>query len=121
MGHPYILVVDDDASIRQLVLAVLGDMDYPVRSAQDGRAALQLAGEETPALVLLDMRMPIMDGWEFSRRLREDVGDVPVIVMTAARDAADWAREVNAKGYVAKPFELDDLIRAVEGALPQSA
>ena len=47
--------------------------------------------------------------------------DVPVIVMTAARDAADWAREVNAKGYVAKPFELDDLIRAVEGALPQSA
>jgi len=121
VADPYILVVDDDASIRDLILAVLEDLDYPTRAAENGREALQIATEQVPLVVLLDMRMPVMDGWEFSRRLREEVGDVPVVVMTAARDAADWAREIEARSFVAKPFDLDDLIRAVEDALPQTA
>ena len=63
------------------------------------------------------MRMPVMDGWEFSRRLREMLDEVPVVIMTAAANAAGWAAEINARGKVAKPFDLDELSRVVEKTL----
>ncbi|MBI3970836.1 MAG: response regulator [Chloroflexi bacterium] len=71
-----------------------------------------------PLLVLLDMRMPVLDGWGFARRLRERGMDLPIVVMTAAQDAKCWAQEIGAAGYVPKPFELPDLINAVERACP---
>jgi two-component system chemotaxis response regulator CheY len=70
-----------------------------------------------PALILLDMRMPVLDGWEFARILKEQGITVPVLVMTAARDARRWAQEIGAQGYIAKPFHLPDLVAAVENAL----
>lgn len=117
MVGEYVLVVDDDPSIRTLVTRLLEDESYETRAAEDGRAALAIVEERTPELVLLDMRMPVMDGWEFARRLRESRGDVPVVVMTAARDAALWAHEIGARGHISKPFDLDDLIRVVRDAL----
>ena len=65
-------------------------------------------------LVILDMRMPVMDGWAVARALRGQGIDVPIIVMTAAESAKRWADEVGAEGYLSKPFGLDELLAAVE-------
>ena len=109
------LVVDDDAAIRELVEIVLTSGGYAVRTAQDGAAALQLASEARPSLILLDMRMPVMDGWEFARAYRQQIrSPAPIIVLTAARDAAARAAEIGADGYLAKPFNVLELLEIVE-------
>jgi CheY-like chemotaxis protein len=66
------------------------------------------------ALVLLDMRMPVLDGWGFARRFRAAGKRSPIIVITAAENARRWAEEIGADGYLSKPFEIDALIAAVE-------
>jgi CheY-like chemotaxis protein len=68
--------------------------------------------------VLLDMRMPVMDGWSFMRAIRERGLEVTVVVMTAATDARRWASEIGAQGVLAKPFELDELTNAVRRLTP---
>lgn len=112
MSH--VLVVDDDASIVNTVSAVLGDEGYDVATASNGQLALRHLEDQVPALVLLDMRMPVMDGWQFAQEVRRRGLDVPIVVMTAAQDAARWAGEIGADGFVAKPFDIDDLLGAVE-------
>jgi two-component system chemotaxis response regulator CheY len=110
-----VLVVDDDESILDFVREALEDEGFEAVTATDGAEALDLADRQPPDLILLDMRMPIMDGWEFARIYAERPGPhAPVIVMTAARDAADIATEIHAQGYLAKPFTLDDLLSLVE-------
>ena len=108
-GRP-VLVVDDDDQIRSLVRATLEEEGFPVAEAGDGRAALEMAATVDPCLILLDMRMPVMDGWAFAAAYRERFAQrAPVVVMTAARDARAWADEVGADGVLPKPFDLDDL------------
>jgi two-component system chemotaxis response regulator CheY len=109
-----ILVVDDDASIRQTVREILDFEGYAVETAADGLEALQAVERGEPSLVLLDMRMPELDGWGFARAIRERGIQLPILVMTAAENARSWADEIGADGYVAKPFELDELLAAVE-------
>ena len=109
-----VLVVDDDDTIRELVQMALADEGYDVVSAPHGAAALDLVGQIDPDVILLDMRMPVMDGWEFARQYRERPGPhAPIIVVTAAVDAADRAAQIGADGYLPKPFELDDLLDLV--------
>jgi len=109
-----ILVVEDDDSIRDLVDLVLSSAGYEVLTASDGAAALQVIGGARPDLVLLDMRMPVMDGWEFARRYRaRPEPHAPIVVLTAARDAADRAAEIQANGYLGKPFDVDELLTLV--------
>ncbi len=108
-----ILVVDDDESIRDMVAEVLLSAGYSVRSAGDGESALALLEVEHPALVLLDMRLPKVDGWEFARRLKGRGVRVPILVMTAFHDAARAADEIGADGYISKPFEIDELLMRV--------
>ncbi len=111
---PRILVVEDDDSIRDLVDLVLSGAGYEVLTATDGAAALQVVGTTRPDLVLLDMRMPIMDGWEFARRYRaRPEPHAPIVVLTAARDAANRAAEIHANGYLGKPFDVDELLALV--------
>jgi CheY-like chemotaxis protein len=112
-GAP-ILVVDDDPSILAVVSEVLDLEGYPVRTAKDGAEALAVVAQEPRSLVLLDMRMPVLDGWGFVRALRQQEIALPIVVMTAAQDARGWAEEIQAQGYLAKPFELLDLLAAVE-------
>src|SRR5687768_233387 len=114
MADRPILVVDDDASIRQTVREILDLEGYPVETASDGREALRVVERDAPSLVLLDMRMPELDGWGFAREIRERGIELPILVMTAAENARSWAAEIGADGYVAKPFELDELLAAVE-------
>jgi CheY-like chemotaxis protein len=111
--HP-ILVVDDDATILFSVAELLELEGYVVATATNGAEALEKTGVLRPGLVLLDMRMPVLDGWAYARALRDRGVDLPIVIMTAAHDARRWADEIGADGYIAKPFEADALIAAVE-------
>ena len=109
-----VLVVDDDAGIRDLVDLALSDQGYEVLAAADGQAALALVGRTAPDVILLDMRMPVMDGWAFARAYRAQPGPhAPLIVCTAARDAAASAAQIQAAAYLAKPFHVRDLVSCV--------
>jgi two-component system, chemotaxis family, chemotaxis protein CheY len=115
-----ILVVDDDPTILATVSETLDLEGYPVLTAANGAEALEAFERESPALVLLDMRMPVLDGWGFVRLARERGLDPRVIVMTAAADARRWASEIGAQGVLAKPFDLEDLLVAVRRLGPGS-
>jgi two-component system, chemotaxis family, chemotaxis protein CheY len=109
-----ILVVDDDEVILAAVAGILVQEGFNVDTATNGSEALDCVERTHPDCVLLDMRMPILDGWAFARILRERDIDLRIVVMTAAHDARTWAEEIGAKAYLAKPFDLDDLIAIVE-------
>ena len=113
MSEAPILVVDDDPTILATVSEALDFEGFRVMTATNGAEALELVDRNWPSLVLLDMRMPVLDGWGFMRAVRERGLNLTVVVMTAAADARRWAREIDAQGVLAKPFELDDLLGAV--------
>ena len=116
-GRP-ILVVDDDPNILATVADALDLEGYSVVTATNGQEALDALKDgdnpRRPHLVLLDMRMPVLDGWGFMRAVRERGLSLSVVVMTAAADARRWAREIEAHDVLSKPFELDELIAAVQ-------
>ncbi len=120
MREVRVLVVDDEPDIRATVSAMLEIEGYDVAEAANGVDALQAIEGHPPDVILLDMRMPVMDGWGFAAELRRRGHSTPIVVMTAARDAAHWAAEIAAAAFVAKPFGFDDLITAVEQVAPTS-
>jgi DNA-binding response OmpR family regulator len=106
-----VLVVEDDADLAALVAMILDDAGFTVRSAPDGRQALACVAERMPALILLDMRMPVMNGWEFAREFQARHGRAaPIVVVTAAENARLRAEEIGADGWLEKPFELEDVV-----------
>lgn len=113
-GSTRILVVDDDAGIRGTVQAILEDEGYTVSSAVNGIEALESIRQARPTLVLLDLQMPVMNGWEVLQRLRESQTGIPVVFMTAGFRAQAEAERYSADGHLAKPFDLDDLLNVVE-------
>lgn len=111
----HVLVVDDDRGIREFVRTVLADEGYAVTEATDGQEALERVEAQRPDVILLDMRMPVMDGWEFARTYRQRPGPhAPIVIVTAALDVAKDAKEIGADGFLAKPFQLDDLLDLVQ-------
>jgi CheY-like chemotaxis protein len=110
----HILIVDDDPAIRNVVADILEMSDYSVRMATNGLEALNEIQTHPPALVLLDLMMPVMDGWEFLRRIQGEPLRVPVAVMSAARDAGSVSDELGAQAFLPKPFELDDVLLVVD-------
>lgn len=118
MPEVHVLVVDDEPDIRATVSAMLEIEGYGVTEAANGADALHRVEEHPPDVILLDMRMPVLDGWGFAAELRRRGHRTPIVVMTAARDAAHWAGEIAAAAFVAKPFGFDDLISAVEEVRP---
>jgi CheY-like chemotaxis protein len=114
MAQPHILVVDDDTAIRSFVEMALDGEGYAVSTAVNGAHALALTSKMRPDLILLDMRMPIMDGWTFARAYRGQAGPhAPIVVITAALDAGARASEIQADGFLGKPFDLDELLGIV--------
>src|SRR5919202_736818 len=110
-----VLVIDDDEGIREVVAMAASAIGYEVVSVGDGAAALERLATSQPAVILLDMRMPGMDGWAFVQAYEHlPEPRAPVIVMTAAQDAAMCAAEINAATYLAKPFDLVDLHACIE-------
>ena len=114
---PLILVVDDDHAIRSTVIDILNSEGYNVLSAANGAEALELVELHNPDLVLLDMRMPVLDGWGFAKALAARSLSLPIVVMTAAQDARQWGREVAAVGVLAKPFDVGEMLDIVEQVL----
>ncbi len=113
--QPIVLVVDDEEIIRTVVGDALQDEGYRVVEASNGREALEAAAQHRPAVILLDMRMPVLDGWGFVREYRSRPGPhAPIVVMTAAQNAATWCDEVKGDACLPKPFEIDRLFDTVE-------
>ncbi|HVI96458.1 MAG TPA: response regulator [Anaeromyxobacter sp.] len=109
-----VLVVEDDPDLLALMEMILQDAGHHVRTAPEGRAALARVAEEMPGVILLDMRMPGMNGWEFAREFRARHGRAsPIVVVTAAENAAARAAEIGAEGWLAKPFDVGDVLSAV--------
>jgi DNA-binding response OmpR family regulator len=109
-----VLVVEDDQDLLALLEMVLSEAGHRVRTAREGGAALERVSEELPGVILLDMRMPGMNGWEFAREFRTRHGRAcPIVVVTAAENARLRAEEIGADGWLAKPFELDDVLALV--------
>jgi CheY-like chemotaxis protein len=118
MALAHVLVVDDDPDMQEVMALTLEVGDYRVSRASNGREALERVEAEMPDLILLDMRMPVMDGWTFAAELRRRHGRrAPIVVCTAAEDAQRRAREVDAVACLSKPFELEEMLRVVESVV----
>lgn len=116
---PVVLVVDDDPDILATIGQILDLEGYGVLRARNGQEAFVVLETERPALIILDLMMPVMDGWEFRRRLTDHpAGLTPVLIVSADRDLAGKAASLNAQGYIAKPFDLDVLVAAVQRFAP---
>ncbi|MEO8289976.1 MAG: response regulator [Gaiellaceae bacterium] len=120
-ARPVVLVADDDPDILTLIQVRLEKDGYDVLGAADGERALAVAFEHTPDLVLLDVMMPKLDGYQVTRQLRahEATRAMPVILLTARVQEADIARgvEAGADDYVKKPFSTQELRARVQAAL----
>lgn len=116
---PRVLVVDDDPDILEALSEILEGEGFAIRQARNGQEALQSLASDAPNLILLDLMMPVMDGWEFAERLhrRSDWAKIPVIVLSADRNVGSKARDLGALGYLAKPFELSELLALVQSSL----
>ena len=114
-----ILVVDDEESITQLLSTALRYEGFDVQTAATGREALREVESFRPDLVLLDVMLPDLDGFEVQRRLPGGVSRLPVVFLTARRDTEDRVRglTVGADDYVTKPFSLEELIARVRAVL----
>lgn len=115
MATEPILLVDDDPAIREFVSLVLEDEGYTVVSAPNGLDALRHIQQQAPALILLDMHMPLMNGWDFAEAYyTTNPPHAPIIVMTAGHSAHDAAAEIQANGVLPKPFDIDELLALVQ-------
>ncbi|MFQ5945214.1 MAG: response regulator transcription factor [Anaerolineae bacterium] len=113
-----VLVVDDEANIVELAQLYLSREGYEVVTAADGEEALEVWKREKPDLIVLDLMMPKMDGWEVCRRLRAE-SDLPIIMLTARGDEVDRVAglEMGADDYVVKPFNPRELVARVRAVL----
>jgi two-component system OmpR family response regulator len=114
-----LLVVDDEESLLDLLGDALRFAGYEVHTARSGFEALRVAADTSPALVLLDVNLPDLDGFEVCQRLRRDGSDVPVIFLTARDDPADLRNGFTRGGddYVTKPFSLEELNYRIQAVL----
>jgi chemosensory pili system protein ChpA (sensor histidine kinase/response regulator) len=113
-----VLVVEDNAEIREVVAMVLEDDGYRVTCASNGAEALRKADQHRPDAVILDVNMPVMDGWTFLEHWRARPAErrAPVLVVSSARDGRT-ARDRGAQAYLSKPFDLATLETTLESVL----
>lgn len=116
-----ILIVEDEESLLKLESILLSSRGYQVAGVKDGLAALKALAEESFDLVLLDIMMPGIDGFEVCRRIRENplTREIPVVMLTAKKSAADQAKgvEVGADAYITKPFKSVKIMDMIDGLL----
>lgn len=114
---PTILIADDYDDNRELLRLLLSAAAYEVREARNGRECLDMAREDPPNLIMVDLSMPQLDGWEVCRELRADprTAHIPCVAVTAHTDAdCKRALQVGFSAYVSKPFQTDQLMATVE-------
>jgi CheY-like chemotaxis protein len=120
-AHP-ILVIDDDPAILDLIAQVLLEEGYEVLAVSNGQTAVDLARKVRPHLILLDLMMPQMNGWQVTDVLKADpqTRAIPILLLSARRDMARTANELGVTAYLEKPFDLDDLLNRVQRILALS-
>jgi CheY-like chemotaxis protein len=113
-----VLVVDDDPGIRQIVSWALEDEGYAVQTATNGRDALEAVRRQSPDAIVLDLNMPVMDGWSFIHAHQADptCRDVPIILMSAGQSIAH-ATGLGAAAFVTKPLDVEVLVGTVASVL----
>ena len=120
-----VLVVEDDPPLRRMIGIFLRAAGYRVCAAEDGPSGLALTRDERPDLVLLDLMMPGLDGWEVLRRIKGDAGTaaIPVLVLTASVDhpLAEQARQLGATRFLTKPIDSRVLVEHVDAVVGQTA
>jgi CheY-like chemotaxis protein len=118
----YILIVEDDDDIREALTQILELEGYTVREAANGREALDISAREPPSLILLDLMMPVMDGWQFRAEQIKDpaLAQIPVVVISADAGIHEKVASFGAASVLPKPISLDRLLRAVETFYPAS-
>lgn len=125
-GREYVIaVIEDQPEIVDLLELILSKKNYKVLRAYDGDVGLELVREYKPDVVLLDLMMPTLDGWEFHKALREDpeISHIPVIYVTARASMEERLRALTKEGaaaYIVKPFSPRELWEAIEKVLPRS-
>ena len=124
-NRKYILCVEDEPEMIDLIRLILGRRGFEVKGATGGMEGLKMIREEHPDLVLLDLMMPDMDGWEVYQQIKADekTRDIPVIVVTAKAQSIDKVLGLHiakVDDYIAKPFSPQDLLNSVEKVLQKS-
>ena len=113
-----ILVVDDEPDLLKVASFRLRKLGYEIIEATDGAKAMELIQEHRPHLILLDLRLPIMDGWEVCRRVKADdqLKNIPIIILTASAGAlnSEITKELKAEDLLVKPFEPDVLLEKIK-------
>jgi two-component system nitrogen regulation response regulator NtrX len=113
-----ILVIDDDAPIVEMIVEVLRDEGYAVRSACDGASALTAVAARLPALILLDATMPSDETTLLEKLRRQSHASVPIVVISATPRVDEFVLAQGAADFLAKPFDLDDLLACVARYIP---
>jgi DNA-binding response OmpR family regulator len=120
-AEPRILIVDDESAIRLVCRVNLDSAGFETIEAEDGETALALARSERPDLILLDVMLPGLDGWEVAAKLRElpETRDIPILFLTARSATADevYGHAVGGIGYISKPFDPEALTARVKATL----
>lgn len=121
MANNKVLIVDDDAHIVELIKIYFEKDGFDTVTANDGKKAVELFKSEAPAIVILDVMMPEMDGWQVCREIRR-VSNIPIIMLTAKGETFDkvLGLELGADDYMVKPFEPKELIARVKAVLRRS-
>lgn len=107
-----VLVVDDDPDIRELLVSVLSDDGYEAASARDGRDALDVLDRWPADVIVLDLMMPVMDGWTFAARMKEK-WTIPIVVLSAATEVRKHAAQLGAADVIPKPFDIETLLPCI--------
>lgn len=116
MSSNLVLIIDDDSAILEMIAELLRYEGYNIIASSEGREALELARANSPALILLDLMMPEMSGWQVISALRASPQTrmIPVVLLSARRDLAATARELEVESHLEKPFDLDKLLDVVQ-------
>jgi len=108
-----VLIVDDDVATLAVERQLLAESGFRVVEAHDGAEALRMVQEDPPAVVVLDVQMPGMDGPSFARELRMTLKRVPLVILTGVPDPRREADRCNAEAFLSKPFDADELVNVV--------
>jgi CheY-like chemotaxis protein len=113
--HVNVLVVDDQEAIRDTLQTALDDEGFTVECAANGREALDILERWKPCVILLDLMMPVMDGWAFRAEQKRSGSTVPVVLLSAAGELGRHQESLGAAAIIPKPFDIDHVISAIEG------
>jgi CheY-like chemotaxis protein len=111
-----VLVADDDPIVRRTIELILAPRGYRVRTAADGAEAVALMAADRPDVLILDLLMPVLNGWEVQARLHDDGIQIPVVIASSVEPAIACLEAPGAAAYLSKPFRPADLLRAVSDA-----